>query len=181
MLMDKNIQLSNAQAITSTAVSTNTIDLLLGTAIASSGAYTAQGSTNTIIGNASTFGEDIGLGRGKGTPVFVGNTGGANFGGGTSLQVQVRGAPDNSSGTVGGLSFAVYAQTDTIAQALLVANTNIFTIDWPIRKIGQAMPRFIQLNYVVVGPFNAGTITADLTLGPQAFGGTTLGQYPANY
>ena len=180
MLMDSQIQFSSAQALTSTAVSTNTLDLLTGQKLASSGAYTAQASTNTIIGNASVYGADIGLGRGKGTPTVIGTTGAAAFGGGTSLQVQFRGAPDNASGTIGGLTFAVYIQTDVIAQALLTANTRVFVFDWPVRKIAQALPRFVQLNYVIVGPFNAGTITADVTTGPDT-ANATLGQYPSNY
>jgi hypothetical protein len=179
MLMDSQIQFSSAQAITATAVSTNTLDLLTGQKLLSSGAYTSQAASNTQIGNASVFGEDIGLGRGKGTPTIVGTVGTA-FGGGTSMQVQFRGAPDNSSGTIGGLTFAVYIATDVIAQALLTANTRVFVFDWPTRKVAQALPRFVQLNYVVVGPFNAGTLTADVTLGPDT-ANATLGQYPSNY
>ncbi|MFZ5559104.1 MAG: hypothetical protein ACOZDY_20700, partial [Pseudomonadota bacterium] len=50
-----------AQAVTATAQSTNAYDLFTGNTIAvASGAY----STNGIIGNASVFGEDLGLGRG---------------------------------------------------------------------------------------------------------------------
>jgi hypothetical protein len=180
MLMDKQIQFSNAQAITASAVSTNTLDLLTGQSLLSSGAYTSQAASNTVIGNASTFGEDIGLGRGKGTPVVLVTTGAA-FLTLTSLQIQFRGAPDNSSGTIGGLSFAVYIQTDAIALALLTANTRIAVFDWPTRKIGQAMPRFVQLNYVVAGAnATAGTVTADVGLGSDS-ANATLGQYPSNY
>ena len=78
------------------------------------------------------------------------------------------------------LTFTPYIMTDVIAQALLTTNTRVFSFDWPVRKVSLALPRFVQLNYVVVGPFNAGTITADVTTGPDT-ANPTLGQYPANY
>jgi len=67
-LQDQNLVLSSAQAITATAQSTNAYDILNGGTLAvASGAYT----TNSIIGNATVFGEDLGLGRGVGTPAMA--------------------------------------------------------------------------------------------------------------
>jgi hypothetical protein len=50
-----------------------------------------------------------------------------------------------------------------------------------MRKTGQALPRFVQLNYVVAGgPETTGTISADITLGDED-AQTTLSQYGSNY
>jgi hypothetical protein len=175
MLMDKNLQFSAAQALTTTALSTNAYDLLQGLAIPSAGAYTA-GSNFNFGPNASVFGEDLGVGRGVGTPRVVGTVIAA-LTGGTSLQVQFQGAPDSGSLTLSGYTWTTYIQTDAIAASLLTANTRIFSFDWPKRKVGQALPRFVVLNYLIVGTFGAGTISSDVTLGEDDATGT-LQAYP---
>jgi hypothetical protein len=59
--------------------------------------------------------------------------------------------------------------SDTIGLALLTANTRVFSFDWPMRKIGQPLLRFVQLNCVVAGAApTAGALTADVTLGDDA-------------
>jgi hypothetical protein len=180
MLMDQNLVLSAAQAVTATAASTNTIDLLQGLAIAT-GAGTYPVPPNAIIGNATFFGEDLGLGRGKGEPVFVVTTGSGTPAAATSLQIAVQGAVDNGGGTIAGLTFVPYIETRAIPLASIAASTRIATIAWPRREQGQGLPRFINLNYIVVGAaFTGLTLSADITLGPDTAQGT-LGQYPANY
>lgn len=180
MLMDKNIQFSNAQAVTSTALSTNAIDLLAGVGVASGGAYTNPAS---IIGNAAVFGEDFGIGSHSGMPRVV-CTAIAAFTavGAATMQIQFQGVVDPNGGTLAGAAWVTYGQTDTIAKTLLTASTRIATFDWPMRKIGQALPRFVVLNYVVAtGPMTAGTITSDVTMGGSDDSVGTLGQYPANF
>lgn len=180
MLMDQNLQFSNAQAVTATALSTKAIDLLAGVAIASAGAYTTPAS---IIGNAATFGMDFGIGMHSGIPRVVGTAIAAfTAGGAGTMQVQFQGAADSASGTLAGYTWVTYGQTDTIAKTLLTASTRIFSFDWPMRKIGAALPRFVVLNYVVAtGPMTAGTVTADVAMGGSDDALGTLGQYPANF
>lgn len=182
MLMDANLQFSNAQAVTATAASTNTYDLETGLLVTT----TFTKSPPAIIGNATFFGQDLGQGKGIGTPYVIAKQVNANTAAtGTSLQVSIQGAPMNStafaSGNVSDLTFVPYLFGPTIAAALLLSNTEIFGFAWPARKIAQALPRFVNLNYTVVGAnFTNLTIDADASLGVDSAQGS-LGQYPANF
>lgn len=183
-LNDQNLVFSNAQAVTATAVSTNVYDILQGAALASSGGtYTVP--PNAIIGNASFFGEDLGGGRGMGTPtVEVYNVSTTAPTGATSLQVQLQGAPDTlaAAGAVSGLVFVPYIMSQVIPIASILAPRLICAFDFPKRSPDNAgLPRFIQLNYVVAGSNFANlSINAYINLGyTQAQ--STLGQYAANY
>jgi hypothetical protein len=50
-----------------------------------------------------------------------------------------------------------------------------------MRKTGQALPRFLQLNYVVAGSnATTGTLTSDVTLGDDD-AQSTLAYYGSNY
>lgn len=74
-----------------------------------------------------------------------------------TLQVQVTGC-DTESGT-----YVVMAESKAIAVAALVAGARLFDIDLPRPVPGQALPKFLQLNYVVgTGSFSAGKIDAAL-------------------
>lgn len=180
-MLDSALQFSNAQAITASAQSTNFYDQLTGQSLTTT--YTA--SPSAIFSSTETyFGEDLGVGKGHGTPRVLVNVGTA-FATLTSLQIAFQGAPENStshsSGLRSDLTFATYIETDAIAVALLTANTRIASFDWPMRKTGQALPRFVQLDYVVAGSnATAGTITADVTIGDDD-ATNTLQQYGRNF
>lgn len=180
-MLDVSLQFSNAQAITASAQSTNFYDQLTGQSLTTS--YTP--SPNAIFSvNQTYFGEDLGVGKGLGTPRVVVNVGQV-FATLTSLQIQFQGAPENStshsSGLRSDLTFVTYIQTDTIAVALLTANTRIAAFDWPMEKTGATIPRFVQLNYVVAGSnATTGTITADVTLGDDD-AQVVMKQYGSNY
>jgi hypothetical protein len=180
MMLDINGQFSSAQAVTATALSTKAIDLRQGLAIPSGGAYT---NPPDIIGNVALFGMDFGIGNTQGVPRIVGTAIAAfTAAGAATMQVQFQGVVDPNNGTLAGAAWVTYGQTDTIAKTLLTASTRIFSFDWPMRKIGQALPRFVVLNYVVAtGPMTAGTVTADLSVGGADDATGTLGQYPANF
>lgn len=176
MLLDSNLQFSNAQAITVSAPS-SVYDHLYG--LLTGAAYIAPPAAN--IGNTSFFGEDLGLGQGVGTPRVVISSSVAFLGAGVSLQIQFQGAVDNGGGSLAGLAWTTFMQTDVIAVALLTANARLASFDWPMRKVGQGLPRFVRLNYVVTGgAFTAGVVNADVTLGHDD-GLNTLQQYPNNY
>lgn len=180
-MLDAALQFSNAQAVTASAQSTNFYDQLTG----ESKTTTYTPTPNAIFSVTQTyFGEDLGIGKGLGTPRVLVNVGTA-FLTLTSLQIQFQGAPENSTshstGNRSDLTFVTYIQTDAIAVALLTANTRIASFDWPMRKTGQGLPRFVALNYVVAGSnATAGTITADVTLGDDD-ATNTLQQYGRNY
>lgn len=181
-MLDAVLQFSSAQAITATAQSTNFLDLLTSQQLTTTYTPTPTGAIWPV--NETYFGEDLGIGKGEGTPRVQVNTG-TVFATLTSLQVQFQGAPENSTshstGNRSDLAFHTYIQTDTIALALLTANTRIASFDWPMRKTGDGLPRFVQLNYVVAGSnATTGTINADVTLGDED-AQSTLPYYGSNY
>lgn len=180
MLSDFNTNLSSAQAVTTTAVSTNTYDILQGLTLASvGGTYTVPPPFN-IVGNATYFGEDLGIGSGQGEPRFVISSGSTTPTGGTSLQISVQSAPDNGGGTIAGLTFVPYIQTRAIPAASILASSRIASISFPKREVGQGLSRFVQLNYTVVGTWSGLTLSATITTGPDD-AVNTLASYPANF
>lgn len=181
-MLDASLQFSAAQAVTASAQSTNFYDQLTGQSLTTS--YTPTPGNVIWPVTETYFGEDLGIGKGPGTPRVIVVTGTA-FATLTSLTIQFQGAPENStshgSGLRSDLVFATYIQTDAIGVALLTANTRIASFDWPMRKTGQALPRFVQLNYVVGGSSaTTGTLNADVTLGDDDANGT-LQQYGRNF
>lgn len=180
-MLDAALQFSSAQAVTAAAASTNFYDQLTGQSLTTT--YTPSPSAIFSL-NETYFGEDLGIGKGPGTPRIVVESEAA-FATLTSLQIQFQGAPENStshaSGNRSDLVFVTYIETDAIAVALLTANTRIASFDWPMRKTGNGLPRFVQLYYNVAGSSaTTGTITADVTLGESDAQGT-LQQYGSNY
>ena len=181
-LMDQNLVFSSAQAVTASADSTYTYDLEIGNTVTTSGTFTPAPSA--IIGNATYFGEDLGLGRGVGTPSVVGFTGGT-ISSGSAMTVEFLGAPVNAtayaSGNVSDLTFTVYIATGAIPSASITTGIRLFEFDWPRRQISINMPRFVKLNYGMASTSFVGlTITAYAYLGGTS-AQTSLGQYAANY
>jgi len=74
--------------------------------------------------------------------------------GGTSLQVNIQGAPDNGSGAPG--SFVIYASGPVVLLASLVAGARLFDIDMPRPALDFPPPRYLQLGYVSAGTFTGG-------------------------
>lgn len=127
-IIDALNRFSQNQAITTTAVSTNVVDL----------------------GAA----RDIGPGE---FPLQIQCYVTTAFAGGTSLMVQAQGSVDNSTWTT-------YVESAAIVTAALTAGAKLLPISWPHRGPGNALPRYIRLNYVVVGTMSAGAVTSDLVL-----------------
>jgi hypothetical protein len=82
--------------------------------------------------------------------------------GGTSLQLQLQGAPDNGSGAAG--SYTTMWTSAAIAEASLVAGAQLANIDVPRVVYGQAIPRFLKLNFISVGTHSAGAIECGIVL-----------------
>ena len=82
--------------------------------------------------------------------------------GGTSLQLQLQGAPDNGSGAPG--SYTTMWTSAAIAEASLVAGAQLANIDIPRVVPGQALPRFLKLNFISVGTHSAGAIECQVVM-----------------
>lgn len=149
----------SALAITSAAVrSTGILDLATG--LQNTG--TTYAADPLITGNASVFGEDLGIGARR--LEFLASIATA-FVGGTSLNIAIQGAVDASGGTYpanfSGLTWTTYAETGAIPLAVLGGTAPFGFIqlpDWPHRQISANLPRFISLLFTPVGTFSAGAI-----------------------
>lgn len=74
--------------------------------------------------------------------------------GGTSLQVQLQGAPDNGSGAPG--SFTTMWTGPAVLLANLTIGAYLANIDVPRTIPGQPIPRFLQINFISSGTFTGG-------------------------
>ena len=133
MILDSQNMFSDAQAITATAASTNSIDL---------------GATGTVIGASAALVRDIG--KGKPLPLLVQVV--EAFNNLTSLQVEIQ-VDDNSS-----FSSPRTVDTQTIALAGLTLGAKFDGMRFVPPGTNE---RYVRLNYTVVGTApTAGKITA---------------------
>lgn len=140
MIFDKTLLLSDGQAITATAASTNVIDL---------------GATGTPLGSSVALTRDIGIGDGC-VELAVDVT--ATFNNLTSLQVTVQTSPDNATWTD-------LESGRAVPLASLVAGYQFFV---PSRFPEGTRARYVRLNYTVVGTApTTGAITAGAVAGRQ--------------
>lgn len=82
--------------------------------------------------------------------------------GGTSIQLQLQGAPDNGSGAAG--AYTTMWTGPVVVEANLVAGAQLANIDVPRPVPGQAVPRFLKLNFISVGTHSAGAVEAQIVL-----------------
>lgn len=102
------------------------------------------------------------------------------FTGGTSLQLQLQGAPDNGSGAPG--SYTTMWTGPAILEAALIAGAQLANVDMPRAIWEQVNPRFLQLNYISAGTHGAGQIEAQIVIDrdDQIIGTTgAMSGYPA--
>lgn len=133
MQFSKNYAMSEDQAVTVTAVSTNVIDL---------------GSPGTPIYGNQLNGD---IGKGKEVPLFAQVT--EDFAGLTSMQVTLE-VSNNSDLT----SSTVLADSGAIAAADLVAGKRLLPRVLPDGAVGQ----YLGVRYTVVGTATAGTVSANI-------------------
>lgn len=142
MIFDTTLLLSDAQAITASAASTNVIDL---------------GATGTVYGAAAALTRDDGKGMNLKLHIQVVET----FATLTSLTVAVQCDTADSFGSAKTLT------QQTIAVADLVAGKTFSIMSVP----PGVDERYIRLNYTVAGTnASAGKITAGITMGSQTNG-----------
>lgn len=120
---------------------------------------------------------DIGIGDDPAMKFLVQVT--TLFTGGTSLQINVQGAPDNGAGAPG--AFVIYAFGPVVAEASLIVGARLFDIDMPRPALDFPPPRFLQLGYTSVGTHGAGALQAYLVLDRHDLpenANAVLGGYP---
>jgi hypothetical protein len=127
-----------------------------------------QQSTNVLdLLNA----RDMGIGDDPALKVLILVT--ATFTVGTSLEVQIQGAPDDGTGNPG--SYTTMITTGTLLEAVLVVGRLLLAIDLPrillptelAATAAQALPRFLRLQYVTAGTHSTGTLFGALVLDRQ--------------
>jgi len=84
------------------------------------------------------------------------------FASGTSLAVALQGAPDNGSGAPG--TYTTMLTGPVVAEASLVVGARLLDDDVPRPAPGQALPRFLRLNYITVGTHTAGAVIGTMVL-----------------
>lgn len=148
---------------TGTQIASNIIDL---------------GVTSGVPSSASGGGaRDIGVGDDPMLKLSVTCT--VAFTSGTSLQLELDGAPDNGSGAPG--SYTIMWQSQAIAEAQLVVG-QLSNIDVPRVVPGQPLPRFLRLRFISVGTHVTGQVASEIVIDrfDQIVGTTgALSGYPA--
>jgi len=164
MILDNNLVFSNGQAsnFTTSTPATTVIDL--------------SGGTNFAFGNASVFGEDLGIGDGVAIPrieVFTGTA--MTTATSAKLNIQFQGSTDSTNWTT-------YIETGVLPAAEVAkVNNPIAKMMWPHRQVAAALPRYVRLNYDLsasTGTFSTGTISAYVMLQRDDW---PLGLYPSNF
>jgi hypothetical protein len=147
------------------------------------------GITSTSLGDAPTTGTqvasnviDIGIGSSSNPGIpSPANGGGARdlgigdkpslkllasvsvaFTGGTSLQLDLSGAPDNGSAAAG--SYTVMWTSFAYLEAGLDVGAQLGNIDIPLVLPGQVLPRFLRLRFITVGTHSTGVVNAGIVI-----------------
>lgn len=121
---------------------------------------------------------DIGIGDDRAMKLSVIAT--TAFTVGTSLQLELDGAPDNGSGAPG--AYTIMWQSQAIVEASLTAGAQLANVDVPRIVPGQPLPRFLRMRFISVGTHSTGAVEANivLDLDQQIVGVTGLySGYPA--
>lgn len=119
-----------------------------------------QNSTNIIdLVNA----RDMGIGDDPAMKILAEVT--EAFTVGTSIQLELQGAPDNGSGAPG--TYTTYAAGPVIAEANAIVGATLMDLDLPRKAAGAALPRFLRIRYVTVGTHTTGKVYAALVLDRQ--------------
>ena len=130
------------------AVASNVIDLL--------GAGVGVAPPN-IIGNATVFGTDMGIGGFR--PEINCVTGNSNWAGGTSLTVALQGAVDTAVTYQPG-TWITFGEVPGLTTAQLIANTVIGRLPWLPAWPQNVLPRYLRLLFTPVGTFTTGVIAS---------------------
>jgi len=163
LAFDTNVSLAIAAG---TQVSTNVIDL---------------GITSGIPTSANGGGaRDIGIGDDPAMKLLVQVITTFTSGGAGTLAVSLQGAIDNGSGAPS--TYTTMYTGATVTDANMTAGTRLADIDIPRPVAGQALPRFLRLEYVNSGTHTAGAVECGIVIdrNDQIVGDTgKISGYPA--
>ena len=167
--------------------------LFTGTSNGATGGITAGSYTDSPTTGTQTASNIIDLGVTSGVPSSA-NGGGARdlgvgddpmlkvsinvttaFTVGTSLQITIAGAPDNGSDAPG--SYTVMWTSAAYAESVLTAGAMLANIDLPRVIPGQALPRFLRMQFISVGTHSTGAVEATVVLDRDDQIVGTTGQY----
>ena len=85
------------------------------------------------------------------------------FVGGTSLALELSGAPDNGSGAPGAYT-VMWQSPAAVVEASLIAGAQLANVDVPRVINGQVLPRFLRLRFISVGTHTGGAVEAQIVL-----------------
>ena len=159
--IDSTLELSTAQAITTTAASTLIYDVTgAGSGNVPNMVFGQNGTGGALLG-----GFDIGGGMGANQPKAVFQVTTTGTGAGT-VSFQVQAAVDNGSGSPG--TYVTLASSGAyVGTTLLSGNTIILPIPPEmIAQSGELKPRFYQLNYVVSGSATV-SVNGSIQINPE--------------
>lgn len=171
MILDSFLQFSAAQnlaQVVGTYVSTNIIDL--------------GGPQLPVLAN-NQGARDIGIGDDPALKLLVQVTTTFTSGGSPTLVVKLQGATDNGSGSPN--SFSDWWVSPAYALATLVQGARLLDMDMPRPPAGIAIPRFLQLSYVIAtATTTAGNVSAFIVIDRHdqpyfSTANSTLSGYPA--
>lgn len=154
---------STAQAITTTADSTNIFDVT-GAGSGNAPAMIGAGGVNTAMGF------DIGAGDGEAVPQILLTVTSSTTVTGT-LTVSLSAAPDNGSYSPG--SYTVLYAGAALTGATQLGVNKQYVIPVPPILPGEALPRFYKLTYTVTGSISV-SVTANLLLNAPLIRDATL-------
>jgi hypothetical protein len=133
-----------------TTTSGNVVDIGIGLQAA------ANPSGLAIPGVAAGAGaRDLGVGDKPAMKILVEVT---TAGAGTSIQVNLQGAPDSGTGTEG--AYTTYVSGPVITAANAIVGSRLLEVDLPRPPAGAPLPRYLRLQYVAVGNMSAGVMKA---------------------
>jgi hypothetical protein len=99
---------------------------------------------------------------------------------GTSLQIELDGAPDNGSGIPG--AYTQMWLSEVFTEASLIIGCQLANVDVPRVLFEQVLPRFLRMQYITVGTHSTGQLEAQILIDrfDQIVGTTgALSGYPA--
>lgn len=115
---------------------------------------------DSSYGQTSPNGRDIGIGDDPMLKILAAVT--TTFTGGTSLAIELQGAPDNGSGAPG--TFTIMWLGPVVVEANLIPGATLSNVDVPLVIPGQPLPRFLKMTFISVGTHTAGQVEATIAV-----------------